>query len=829
MKKKGMWFYKGCKKEEIIRWLYSTNAKDIAILYFVFGLFSALLGTGMSILIRLELSAPGVGVLHGDNQLYNSAPFNALYRSFETFDIFKMWSEPVPMRDSFGKMFNCNASNSAISGQQIGENSMFEKLIERISASNLGLYDEVNESLSTYNTGLSSGHQIVHSIIMMVPFKASKVCVVPSSFSHSNGWIVSNNHNVGRHLSSSVYSNTPAGKDRNSGSSDEGNLWDDGGPIVIKNNSVLSTHYSKVKGASKSKVVGIMPEGIVALQQLHSNTKTNVKVIDVISHIDVLIAAYTNLKSKGNITSGSDNETLDGINIQYFENLKKALRTGSFKFKPSRRIEIPKPNGGFRPLGIASLRDKIVQGAILIVLEAVFDKSFSEHSHGFRAGKSCHTTLKEIRNTFYNVSWFIEGDISKCFDNFDPSLLLKPVENKIKDQVFIDLLRKSLKAGYIFQRKLFQSELGTPQGSVLSPILCNIYMDQFDQWLENYKENFNIGERRRTNPIWRKREGRIDVIQRINIKSTLANDEKFKRIQWVRYADDFLIGVIGNIDDCNALKNNMSNFLYEEMKLDLSMNKTKITHAKKDIAYFLGTFIRITPNELKPYRTITRKDETYTARTSTSPQILAPINKLMERLVSRGICKPGGDPTRFGRIIHFTEDQIVNHFRSIWNGLSNYYSFVNNRGSLGRIHYILKYSCILTLASKLNLGSKKQVFNKFGKNLNIIKNNKIVASIPDVELKNKKVFLGNSVNPFYRLELEQISNATFRSISVLNSPCSICNYTKNVEIHHVRAIRFYSKFIKQDYLTRIISRMNRKQIPICKTCHIQYHKPHLSL
>lgn len=142
-------------------------------------------------------------------------------------------------------------------------------------------------------------------------------------------------------------------------------------------------------------------------------------------------------------------------------------------------------------------------------------------------------------------------------------------------------------------------------------------------------------------------------------------------------------------------------------------------------------------------------------------------------------------------MIHFTSDQIVNHFNSISRGIYNNYSFVNKTGSLGRIHYILKYSCVLTLASKLKLRTKKQVFKKFGRDLRIINNNKIVASIPNVELKNKKVLKVNRVNPFFRLE--QIGRATFRSISVLNSPCSICKSTENVEIHHVREIRNSSK------------------------------------
>lgn len=171
-------------------------------------------------------------------------------------------------------------------------------------------------------------------------------------------------------------------------------------------------------------------------------------------------------------------------------------------------------------------------------------------------------------------------------------------------------------------------------------------------------------------------------------------------------------------------------------------------------------------------------------------------------------------------MIHFTNDQIVNHFKSISRGIFNYYSFVNNTGSLGRIHYILKYSCVLTLASKLKLKTKKQVFKKFGRDLNIIVDNKKVASMQNIELKNKKVFKVDMVNPFFMLE--QIGRATFRPISILNSPCTICKSTENVEMHHVRMIKNSSKYIKNDYLTRIISRINRKQIRICRLCHIEY-------
>jgi retron-type reverse transcriptase len=154
-----------------------------------------------------------------------------------------------------------------------------------------------------------------------------------------------------------------------------------------------------------------LPAGFDKLGKLREQnsldtTLINTKVLDLLCDTDILIAAYAKLKSSpGNMTPGMDSETLDGINILWFENLKKAIRTNSFQFRPARRVEIPKPNGkGTRPLGIASPRDKIVQGAMLLILEAIFEPTFTKHTHGFRPGKGCHTALKEIKGTFTSVN-----------------------------------------------------------------------------------------------------------------------------------------------------------------------------------------------------------------------------------------------------------------------------------------------------------------------------------------------------------------------------------------------------------------------------------------
>jgi len=244
--------------------------------------------------------------------------------------------------------------------------------------------------------------------------------------------------------------------------------------------------------------------GKLRLNNTKDKSLINRNILDIVANEDVLFAAYQKLKSSpGNMTKGVDNETLDGINVAWFANLKKDLRTNAFQFRPPRRLEIPKPNGkGTRPLGIASPRDNFVQAAMLLALEAIFEPSFHTHSHGFRPGKGCHTALKEVKNTFAGVNWFIEGDISKCFDSFDHKLLIQAVARRIDDKGFIDLLHKALRAGYLFQGKFVSPSLGTPQGSIVSPILCNILLHYLDEFILTLKEDYDTGTIIKTKPQW---------------------------------------------------------------------------------------------------------------------------------------------------------------------------------------------------------------------------------------------------------------------------------------------------------------------------------------
>jgi group II intron reverse transcriptase/maturase len=404
------------------------------------------------------------------------------------------------------------------------------------------------------------------------------------------------------------------------------------------------------------------------LRELNTKDRTliNTKMLDLICDTDILIAAYTKIKSSpGNMSPGTDSETLDGINSTWFENLKKAIRTNTFQFRPARRIEIPKPNGkGTRPLGIASPRDKIVQGAILLILEAIFEPTFLTHAHGFRPGKSCHTALREIKGTFTSVNWFLEGDISKCFDTFNHKLLVRLVSNRINDKGFIDLLHKALKAGYLFQGQFFSPDVGTPQGSIVSPILCNILLHGLDVFVLNLQSNFEIGNRRKINPLWRKltRSGRIKEVHEKNIGSRLNIDPNYKRLKYVRYADDFLIGIIGEKKDCLEIRDKIHHYLHNELKLDLNLDKTIITHARESKAHFLGTDISVTPLNKRPLRLVKRGLSSYRTKTATRTLLVAPIKKLVLKLTERGFARNGGTPTYLARMLHFETNQIVKHF-----------------------------------------------------------------------------------------------------------------------------------------------------------------------
>jgi len=210
------------------------------------------------------------------------------------------------------------------------------------------------------------------------------------------------------------------------------------------------------------------------------------------------LLAYQQTYSKaGNMTAGVDKQTFDGMNINRIHKIINSLKGHSYQPKPARRTYIPKKNGKLRPLGIPASDDKLVQQIVKLMLESIYEDTFSGASHGFRPSKSCITALSSVKITFTGVKWFVEGDIKNYFDMVDHHILISILRRRIKDEYFISLIWKFLRAGYVENNILHVPDRGLHQGNLISPVLANIYLNEFDQYMDSYRTSFNTGKKRR--------------------------------------------------------------------------------------------------------------------------------------------------------------------------------------------------------------------------------------------------------------------------------------------------------------------------------------------
>ncbi len=457
---------------------------------------------------------------------------------------------------------------------------------------------------------------------------------------------------------------------------------------------------------------------------------------------DLYMLAYERLKSKpGNMTPGSDGETLDGFSLDHIQEIIRNMRTEQFRFKPVRQRFIPKPNGKMRKLGIPCVRDKIVQEVIHLILEAIYDSPhtpyFHDASHGFRPNRSCHTALREYRRNWKAVNWIIEGDIQACFDELDHTVLVTILRKKIQDERFLNLIRKLLKAGYFdIQGRKKESLVGSPQGGIASPILANVYLHELDEFVEGLQKQWEKGTQKTRNLDYhrladRKRqlaakgqtktkEFRALVKQIRTLPTVEVNDPSYVRIKYLRYADDWAIGLCGSKHLAEQIKGAIKDYLRETLKLRLSEEKTTITNARSEEAHFLGTRLTIGKGKTQKIVLTTNHTGKWFKRRSTGweTQMYAPLPKLIQRLKEKGICTPEGKPIGKRGWTALDVEQIIALYRSINRGLQNYYRFVDNWRGLIRIQYILRFSLAKTLAWKLKITVKK-VFKRFGKDLSI--------------------------------------------------------------------------------------------------------------
>ena len=311
---------------------------------------------------------------------------------------------------------------------------------------------------------------------------------------------------------------------------------------------------------------------------------------------ELYLLAYGNIYSnQGAMTPGASAETADGMSEDKIDQIIGLMRHERYRFSPARRVHIPKKNGKLRPLGLPSWSGKLVGEVVRLLLEAYYEPGFSDRSHGFRKGRGCHTALREIRDTWTGATWFIEGDISDCFGSLDHEILLGILAEKIHDQRFLRLIRNMLRAGYLEDWEYHETLSGCPQGGVASPILSNIYLHKLDEFVERELiPQYTRGASRKVNPEYERVKSRLRRARRHGDRAEARDLEKqlralpygdpmdpgYRRLRYVRYADDHILGFIGPKAEAEEIKTRLAAFLRETLGLELSQAKTLITRAR---------------------------------------------------------------------------------------------------------------------------------------------------------------------------------------------------------------------------------------------------------
>lgn len=433
-----------------------------------------------------------------------------------------------------------------------------------------------------------------------------------------------------------------------------------------------------------------------------------------------LIFCWVQIRSKYGNTIKAFEGTQDGINEKWFKKAASVMRKGCYIFKYARKTHIYKFNKKSRFFTVEFFQDMIVQEGMRFLLELIFEPTFLECSYAWRPSRGCHEALKDIRLKCKAVNWYIVGNIDQQFLTIDHHILISLIWEKIEDQPFFDLIFKYLCIGFgeKFDSANFR-RIGLNKDGILSPILTNIYMHSFDKWvINNLKISFDQRQKcLRNKEYWKEYIINDRKVKNKLLSCTVVNDPNWKCLRYFRYADDFIIGINGSKLDAELLKDKIRQFLYNRLRLLFNTTKTFITHAETKSVLFLGYNINCTRLFKKSIRVNNNNKKSRIVQRSL---LNAPISKIVEKLKAKGYAKNNGRPTKNGRFINLELFQIIEHYKTVEWGILNYYSLANNYGNLlSRIHFILKYSCVLTIASKMRLKTMKGVFKKYGKNLRV--------------------------------------------------------------------------------------------------------------
>jgi group II intron reverse transcriptase/maturase len=579
-----------------------------------------------------------------------------------------------------------------------------------------------------------------------------------------------------------------------------------------------------------------------------------------------LLLVYQNVRKEaapGLDGVGGNNVTLSGLCT-----LAKNLSSEQYECVPVKKIYIDKPKGGKRPLGIPSTRDKIVQKAILMLIQPIFENQFSDHSHGFRPNKSCHTALDAIRRNGNRTTWFIELDLVNAFEKIHHSLLMEKIKSKIIDQQLIDLLHKMLKVGYVNPYDLADSDLdkkeGTPQGSPLSPLFANILFDRLDRWVEkNLLTKYNVARKNRIDPEYceavQKHIGTKwnDVLETIKTAAPDVNRKKIRlalrevrkqqaaqnrikyyaedpchsKLWYVRYADDMLLGLTGPKETATAILKEIECAVDKELNMQIHPEKSGIKH-HSDGVLFLG------------YKLLGNYDAKYNyhdgqSHKSNRIKFSVPTKRLLKKYMNKGflqIAKKGKNIKYVGRrldkwLFLSNDFEVVKRFNAVVRGIANYYCGTEYPSALYELWVLMKRSLALTLAHRHKMRTAKAGFQKWGKDLCVkyelevngkVETRQIKFEIPNIKygrfkrpgaLQGELSWLMSSTTPVGAIFSKTLSAI----VSAKELPCCIPHCPNAAEEWHHIISRKRLKPKNRKQALHIV--YGSRQIPVCSVHH----------
>jgi group II intron reverse transcriptase/maturase len=559
---------------------------------------------------------------------------------------------------------------------------------------------------------------------------------------------------------------------------------------------------------------------------------------------ELYLRAYGKIyRNDGSMTPGVNEETVDGMSLEKIQAIIGALRYERYRWTPVRRVYIDKKGspGKRRPLGLPTWSDKLLQEVIRSLLEAYYEPQFSDRSHGFRPGRGCHTALAEVSESWRGTTWFIEGDISQCFDRLDHAVLRSILAEDIRDNRFLRLIDGLLQAGYLEEWRYHETLSGAPQGGVLSPLLSNIYLDRMDKYVEKtLLPVYNMGDQRKPHrpymrmhkAIWkmerngRRKEARPMRRQLQQLPSRDPNDPGFRRLHYVRYADDWLLGFTGTRREAEDIKGKVGRFLQYRLKLELSERKTLITHGRTEAVRFLGYEIVVLHDDAKRDRNGHRS-------------INGQIGLKVPMDVIRAKRKPytrRGKPAAILDRAHDSNFRIVARYQAEFRGIAEYYQLAYNRHRLGSLRYVMERSMTKTLGHKNKLSVSK-VWNRHratwqtaagprrGLQVTVVRGagkRPLVARWGGISLARRttRVVLKDELPGIWRKRRAELVGR------LMSGRCELCTTQTDVEVHHIRRLKDLppeDRAPQPEWVSQMASR-RRKTLIVCRDCHDDIHE-----